>query len=207
MKLVSGFRTPSMDKAPYQVSVRYLGNHICGGNIITKYHVLTTASCIADYPNVYYANLKVLSGTTDQKNAHQQGTIHDVFYIIIHEEYNPQNSWIHDLAILRITVPFDYSNIRLPVQMESTSAAADPTIVRTSGWGQITLKSPVQSTRYMQTLNLKICALLEFLKYWKDYHISTYYQNCASMVFPDAAVGKGDGGNGLIDGTGKLVAG
>lgn len=91
--------------------------------------------------------------------------------------------------IQQITVPFDFSSIRLPVQMES-SAAADPTIVRTSGWGQIVLRSPVKSTRYMQTLNLKICAISELLKYWSDYHISTYYQNCAAMVFPDAAVGK-----------------
>lgn len=38
------FQQPTL--VPYQVSVQWLGVHVCGGALIKPQHVLTTANCI-----------------------------------------------------------------------------------------------------------------------------------------------------------------
>lgn len=43
-KIVGGFPI-EINAAPYQVSLRYFGSHICGGSIISEYYVLTAAHC------------------------------------------------------------------------------------------------------------------------------------------------------------------
>ena len=50
---IFGGRNASNGDAPWQVSIRYLGEHFCGGSIIAKRWIVTSASCIDDYKERY----------------------------------------------------------------------------------------------------------------------------------------------------------
>lgn len=43
----------------------------------------------------------MLSGTDDRGN-HSYDDIHNVSVIIFHEDYNPEEFWNHDIALLRV---------------------------------------------------------------------------------------------------------
>ena len=49
-RIVGGSKT-TIESVPYQVSLRYFNNHICGGSIISHSWVLTAAHCLDWYPN------------------------------------------------------------------------------------------------------------------------------------------------------------
>ncbi|XP_036150535.1 chymotrypsin-1-like [Monomorium pharaonis] len=44
--LIVGGKDAPFGKYPYQVSLRFIGNHRCGGSIIDNLNVLTSASCV-----------------------------------------------------------------------------------------------------------------------------------------------------------------
>ena len=44
-----------LDEFPWQVSIRSLGTHFCGGAIINQNQVLTTASCVSDARPIFDA--------------------------------------------------------------------------------------------------------------------------------------------------------
>ncbi|XP_044006045.1 trypsin-4-like [Aphidius gifuensis] len=49
---------------PSTVSILYRGHHLCTGNIINEYDILTTASCVTSQIGVVYGNLQIYSGTS-----------------------------------------------------------------------------------------------------------------------------------------------
>lgn len=86
----------------YHVSVRQMQFHICSGSIISTSHILTSSSCIVlenegEY-KVLLANIQILSGTND-KFGRTSGRIHEISYVIIHENYNARHLWIDDIGI------------------------------------------------------------------------------------------------------------
>ncbi|XP_059470398.1 trypsin-1-like isoform X2 [Neocloeon triangulifer] len=127
-RIVNGTDAPQ-GKYPFQISLRIFGAHSCGGTILNAEYVLTAAYCVdrsAPESMTVVAGSVVLS----------EGTSHQVTEKIEHEEWNPYIS-TNDIAILRVTPAFDFSNpsiapVFLPRQYEQTVAGDVATVI---GWG------------------------------------------------------------------------
>lgn len=46
MNRIIGGERVDIGEFPDQISLEYRGYHICGGSIMTNYHVITAASCV-----------------------------------------------------------------------------------------------------------------------------------------------------------------
>lgn len=97
----------------YVVSIQSRSHHLCSGNIISEYHVITTASCVSHEYFVVYGNIAVLSGTHDLRGGNRGNHLRltNVELVIIHPEYDPKNFWINDISILKVHCIFLVINI------------------------------------------------------------------------------------------------
>ncbi|KZC13980.1 hypothetical protein WN55_06510 [Dufourea novaeangliae] len=68
------------------------------------------------------------------------------FYI--HEKYNASDSWVNDIALIKVITPFDKSSLISPVPMPSSADIAkanDRAIV--SGFGRLAVNITLNSIR------------------------------------------------------------
>ncbi|XP_076748619.1 trypsin-1-like [Xylocopa sonorina] len=187
---------------PYQVSLQYRDSsfHFCGGSVLNENYVITAAHCVSG--NTASA-IKVVAGTIDLSKP-EQGSEHSVKKIIVHENYDEDNSWLNDIALLKVETPFVKSNqvAFVPLPLSDADIPAN-TLATVSGWGRLWQGGP--TTVYLQRVDILIadreyCRLI----YGKeDYNI---YNSQICAYDPSIQKGSchGDSGGPLTVG-GKLV--
>ncbi|KAL6435841.1 hypothetical protein ACFW04_005602 [Cataglyphis niger] len=136
---------------PYQVSLqeKFSSFHFCGGSILSKYYVITAAHCVVGQTA---SNIKVVANTIDLNKPQLTNT---VTQIRVHEKYNSANSWINDMALLKVKDPFIISEtlqyVPLPPKGHIVNAN-DIAVV--SGWGRLWQGGP--TTTQLQRVNIFI---------------------------------------------------
>jgi len=120
---------------PWQISLRSLGSHTCGGAIINQNQVLTAAHCVDGFLPVLD---KVIAGAhyrSDlQEFGHQRRSI---------KEWEAHGSWNNppfdnDIAIITVSQPFDFSDPNVqPIEVWSADDGdlIPETICNSTGWG------------------------------------------------------------------------
>ncbi|XP_071637582.1 chymotrypsin-2-like [Temnothorax longispinosus] len=187
---------------PYQVSLQMPSNsfHFCGGSIVNLNFVVTAAHCVeGKLPR----DVKVIAGTVNL-NRPGAGATRAVKEIITHKEYNPSNSWVNDIALIRVFSPFNPSSnvglVTLPAQNETVQEGA---VARVSGFGRLSPDGP--GSKYLQKANIYI-AKQDYCKRMYDRMMYDIYDTHICAYDPNVNRGscKGDSGGPLIV-NGKLV--
>ncbi|XP_067002693.2 trypsin II-P29 [Anabrus simplex] len=133
---------------PFQVSLGRNGGHSCGGTILNSNWILTAAHCVTSS-----SGLTIRAGTVDIRN--NRGTLIPVSKVIRHEGYNPSNNYIHDIAVLKLSQPLQWSqNIQpvvLPLELEDTPGGTPATVI---GWGLPYTGGSVM--QYLQTVDIVV---------------------------------------------------
>ncbi|KAH0547058.1 hypothetical protein KQX54_016884 [Cotesia glomerata] len=137
-KISGGTRT-SIQEHPSIVSIRFYGQHICGGVFITTRHILTAGHCLSDddesrqgivrYPK---SLITVASGTN---NCYHPANVHKIKSFTIHPQYRGSiSNYVNDIAIIELedTIKPNESRQIAKLPREDTSPNVDATVV---GWG------------------------------------------------------------------------
>ncbi|XP_076443758.1 trypsin-3-like [Babylonia areolata] len=182
---------------PWQVSIRYLDYHICGGTLIDSHHVLTAAHCfqMSNVPLNYWS---VAIGVNDITYV-SHSNIRTVSGIYHHANFNNITNW-NDIAIMKLSKPVDLTGpyaraACLPQEGEST----DNRICTVTGWGHT--QSGGHGEKYLREVDIPIitndmCSY--YLERFGRRGIITEKQICAGLDEGGKDACQGDSGGPLV---------
>lgn len=105
---------------PYYVSIESRG-YICGGAIIAKYWIVTTAhDTLHEYPD----SLQVRAGTVFRES---NGSLHQVDTIYRHENFDDKSRmYPNDIALMHVSEPFAFDATRQPIALPDPEESLVP---------------------------------------------------------------------------------
>ncbi|XP_051895853.1 transmembrane protease serine 2-like [Pristis pectinata] len=111
-RIVGG--TPALlGKWPWQVSLHYKSQPVCGGSIISQDWVITAGHCFFDNEALQPSNWKVYSGFISQRQL-SEATLRYVSKIIVHRNYNSKTN-DNDVALMKLSRPLEITDKVRPV--------------------------------------------------------------------------------------------
>ncbi|XP_048473773.1 serine protease 52-like [Rhincodon typus] len=101
---------------PWQVQLQFNWRYLCGGVILNRWWVLTTAHCVFMFSSELYPNLVVIAGTLQQDDMQ---IIYNVRKIILHRYFVYDLFRVkipdHDIALVLVREPFIFNNLVSPI--------------------------------------------------------------------------------------------
>ncbi|XP_060460849.1 transmembrane protease serine 4 isoform X2 [Panthera onca] len=126
---VVGGEAASVDSWPWQVSIQYDKQHICGGSILDPHWILTAAHCFRKHLDV--PNWKVRAGS-DKLGNFPSLPVADIFVIELNTTYPKEK----DIALVKLQSPLTFSGTVRPICLPFFDEELPPaTPLWVIGWG------------------------------------------------------------------------
>ncbi|XP_011694181.1 PREDICTED: trypsin-1-like [Wasmannia auropunctata] len=187
-RIIGGTPT-TIDEHPYQVSLHYDGEYVCGGSIINKQWILTAAHC------VYGGSPKLFRVRVGSTYYHQGGTlIADISAIILHKQYR-FDTFDYDVALIKLLRPLTTGpNVRIII-LENADAKVDSKAT-VAGWGKMSENGP--TSKQLRRVVLPIMDQQKCRNIYQFYRIVTPNMLCAGDTTNNKDTCQGDSGGALV---------
>ncbi|XP_077648340.1 putative serine protease 47 [Urocitellus parryii] len=141
---------------PWQASLLYLGQHLCGAVLIDAHWLLSTAHCFlnkSQAPQDY----EVLLGNTQlyQHTQHTQKML--VNQIITHPDFEKLYVFGSDIAMLQLHLPVNFTPYVVPVCLpRADMQLPSQTSCWITGWGRLSEKKPLSPPYSLQEAKVSL---------------------------------------------------
>ncbi|XP_066457810.1 trypsin-like [Eleutherodactylus coqui] len=184
-KIIDGFSCYK-NTIPYQVSLRSDGRHFCGGALIAKQWVVTSAQC-------FKSNTQVVVGEHDLTAFESKEQSINVHKAIRHPAFNSQ-TLVNDIMLLKLTKEVTINAFVQTVTLPSYYAGSHVDCLVT-GWGDTSATNADDPANILQCLDSPIIADNECSFYYPDRITNSMF--CAGYVGYSSTC-KGDEGGPLV---------
>ncbi|XP_069683018.1 trypsin-1-like isoform X4 [Periplaneta americana] len=178
---------------PGMLSLQVSSLHTCGASILNENWALTAAHCVKWYNassiTLYAGSIYLSSG----------GTTHNVSEIVIHESYDGGDSLVNDIAVLKVSNPFQIDGVDVkPISLPPPDQnPPDGMLAEVIGWGE--LGEHGDSSDTLQKVNLAIINQAECRRIYVAEQEHVYdSQICAGLPVGIGGSCRGDDGGPLI---------
>ncbi|XP_074857006.1 ovochymase-1 [Carettochelys insculpta] len=118
---------------PWQAGLQFLGDHQCGGVVISPAWVLTAAHCIQ--PTSRPLHWTVIVGDHDRTLKESTEQVRKVKTIVAHPDFDIV-SYDSDIALIQLDVPLEYNTVVRPIRLPNNTEPLPPSALCTmTGWG------------------------------------------------------------------------
>ncbi|XP_055955568.1 transmembrane protease serine 3 [Patella vulgata] len=147
---IIGGKSALSGEYPWQVSLRYQGQHLCGGTLIDRQWVLTAAHC---FEQTYVNGWTAAIGITDLRNLYSSH-VYSAADIITHGSFDSTSN-SHDIALMKLSKPVDISGTASRTACLPDSTEDFNNVVCTvSGWGSTRFDGP--GSRYLNQVSIPV---------------------------------------------------
>ncbi|XP_017773891.1 PREDICTED: trypsin-1-like [Nicrophorus vespilloides] len=144
---IVGGEDATIQQYPYQLSLLFNGNHICGASIIDEYYAVTAAHCTSGSEA---SSLSIRAGSAALNSG---GTVINVKAIHQNPKYNA-TTVDYDISVLELAKPLSFGSkikkIDLPNQNENVAIGIK---VNCTGWGATTEGGYLSTKLQVVTVN------------------------------------------------------
>ncbi|XP_067827015.1 transmembrane protease serine 4-like isoform X2 [Heptranchias perlo] len=128
---IVGGTDANIEDWPWQVSLKYNNQHLCGGSVINSQWIVTAAHCFPEEYN-QIENWKVFAGSD---SLYSGGSSYSIVKIITNGNYNSLSS-DYDIALIKLRSPLPYTDYIRPVCLPNHDAPIQEGISAwVTGWG------------------------------------------------------------------------
>ncbi|XP_017773893.1 PREDICTED: trypsin-2-like [Nicrophorus vespilloides] len=191
---IVGGENATIEQYQYQVSLQFLGEHVCGGSIVSSKYVVTAAHCTNGFS---YSSFSINAGSS---NLNSGGVNIAVKKILPHPKFN-SDTMDYDISVLELDSPLPFGSgiqaVSLPNNDEAATVGADAIC---TGWGHTNEGGSFSDQ--LQVVTLKIISTEECINAYGVGKI-TDRMICAGVGGGNDSC-QGDSGGPLVS-DGKLV--
>jgi len=149
-KIVGGV-VATAHEFPWQVSLMYNGQHMCGGTLIDKQWVVSAAHC---FENTHRELWHVALGLHDAHHIARSNYL-KVNHIYVHGSFNSHNNNGNDIALMQLEKPVDISGADVRTAcLPQAHESFDGDVCTVTGWGSQYEDGPVQ--QFLHKVNVPI---------------------------------------------------
>ncbi|XP_006156679.1 putative serine protease 47 [Tupaia chinensis] len=189
---------------PWQASLLYKGQHLCGAVLVDSHWLLSTAHCFlnkSQAPEKY----QILLGNTQLYSQTQHSQKISVNQIIIHPDFEKFHAFGSDIAMLQLSQPVNFTSYVVPACLPSLDLQLPShASCWITGWGMLTEDTQLLPPFHLQEgkvglIENKFCNILYAIKTGQAQNYSVHEEMlCAGDLTTGKAICQGDSGGPLI---------